>query len=152
MRHQVKLSEVLPHTSVITCDLSEVDHARQILQQLPWILMDVDAMSLPSTALAAVASTLTPWTFETPMRYQIYTDGSFYKNTPDIGGCGLVLVILTEQGPRCGGILSRTCMPTAKSHTAENVAMIWATLVGLPTQFATRLFLFVSAVPRGILL
>ena len=128
-RYEVKLSEALPHTSVITCDLSEVEQVRQLLQQLPWLLMDVDALSLPSTALAAIASTLTPWTFEKPIRYQIFTDGSFYKNTPDIGGCGLALVILTEYGPRCGGILSRTCVPTAKSHSAENMAMIWAVMV-----------------------
>ena len=128
LRHHLVLSELLPKTSVISCDMTEVHQAKQLLQHLPWLMSDIDKVALPSTVLDAITPALLPWNFETPVQYQLYTDGSFYKKNPEVGGCGIVLVVHTESGPLCGGLMTRTCLPTARSHSAEAVAMLWATI------------------------
>ena len=131
VRHQLVLSNLLPTTSVISCDLTEVHHANQLLLQLPWLLSDVGTMAIPSTVLEAMIPAMKPWNFEEPLKYQIYTDGSFYKKNPEVGGCGVVLVVETAIGPLCGGMMSRTCLPTARSHSAEAIAMLWATIIAV---------------------
>ena len=130
-RHQLVLSDLLPATSVISCDLTEVLHAKQLLLQLPWLLSDVGEIAIPSTVLEAMIPAMKPWNFEKPVKYQLYTDGSFYKKNPEVGGCGVVLVVETSIGPLCGGMMSRTCLPTARSHSAEAIAMLWASIIAV---------------------
>ena len=86
---------------------------------------------MPDTALHALAPLFPPWKGEPPISYHIYTDGSFSKRTPEYGGCGIVLCVNTAGGPQCAGVMSRACLPTAKSHSAESIAMLWATVVAL---------------------
>ena len=123
------LAELLPQTSVITCDFSPVAQARQLLQDLPWILCEPSEIAFPGTCFEAVQPYLVPWNHETPISYHLYTDGSFRKNTPDVGGCGLILIVNTALGPLCGGVLCRTCLPSSNAHTSETIAMLWATIV-----------------------
>eukprot|EP00434_Breviolum_minutum_P003484 symbB.v1.2.003065.t1/scaffold124.1/size443775/5 len=130
-RRQLDLSELLPATSVISCDLTEVHNAKQLLSQLPWLLSDIGTLAIPSTVLEAMIPVMKPWNFEVPVKYQLYTDGSYYKRKPEVGGCGIVLVVETEYGPLCGGLMSRTCLPTARSHSAEAIAMLWASIIAV---------------------
>ena len=130
-RQPIYLASHLPPISVVSCDFHRVLDANQILVSLPWLLMDLSELAMPDTALHALATTLPVWRGEIPVSYHIYTDGSFSKKTPDHGGCGIILCVRTEGGPLCAGSMSRTCLPTAKSHSAESVAMLWATLVAI---------------------
>ena len=126
---QLRLTELVQPTSVMTCDFTGVDQARQLLTDLPWIMDDIKSVAIPSSVLDAVAPYLIPWQRETPTSYHIYTDGSFHNKFPNVGGCGAILMIDTVEGLLCGGVLSRTCLPTSRSHSAESVAMLWATLI-----------------------
>ena len=125
----LRLEELLPSTSVITCDMTEVQTAQQLLRDLPWILTEVDKIIFPDSKLEVIRSFLDPWNNEVPICYHLFTDGSFCNKQPDVGGCGVVLAITTQQGVRCGGVLSRTCIPTARSYSAESMSMLWAVLV-----------------------
>ena len=98
---------------------------------IPWLLCDFEPMDAWGPALIAVQTCLGGWNGELPISYHLYTDGSFHKNKPDIGGCGVLLVVQTVDGPRCGGVLSRTCRPTSKAHSAESIAMLWATTIAV---------------------
>eukprot|EP00434_Breviolum_minutum_P000155 symbB.v1.2.000131.t2/scaffold16.1/size461936/5 len=130
-RQPIYLASHLPTTLVVSCNFQKVLEANQILTSLPWLLMDFSEVAMPDTALHALAPLFPSWTGEPPISYHIYTDGSFSKRTPDHGGCGIVLCVNTESGPQCVGVMSRTCIPTAKSHSAESIAMLWATIVAL---------------------
>ena len=136
---QLVLSELLPQTSVVTCDFSPVTQARQLLQDLPWILCQPSEIAFPGTCFEAVQPYLVPWNGETPISYHLYTDGSYRKNTPDVGGCGLILIVNTDLGQLCGGVLSRTCLPSSNAHTSETIAMLWATLVAFQLSDAHRM-------------
>ena len=125
----LQLMELIPATTVVTRDFTEVDQARDLLSAIPWILDELWNVSLPSTVLEAAAPYLIPWQGETPTSYHLYTDGSFRNKSPNAGGCGVILMVETSSGLLCGGVLSRTCLPTSRSHSAESIAMLWATLV-----------------------
>ena len=130
-RQPIYLASHLPTTLVVSCNFPKVLEANQILTSLPWLLMDLSEVAMPDTALHVLAPLFPPWKGEPPISYHIYTDGSFSKKTPDHGGCGIVLCVNTAGGPQCAGVMSRTCLPTAKSHSAESIAMLWATVVAL---------------------
>jgi len=123
------LQNRIPAPSIVVCDFTPVYQARDLIESLPWILVDLDAIALPGQILDAVKPYLPVWQHEAPLSYHIYTDGSFHKRSPHLGGCGAILIINTERGQLSGGVLSRTCRPTAKAHSAESIAMLWASII-----------------------
>ena len=53
MPRLLQLTELLPPASIVTCDFNVVDQARDLLSAIPWILEDIQNVSLPSTVLEA---------------------------------------------------------------------------------------------------
>ena len=125
----INLHDTVPAPAIIACDFTPVKEARDLIEGLPWILMDLDSLAISGHALDAVSRCVATWQGETPLSYHIYTDGSFHRRQPEMGGCGAILIVQTEQGPMCGGVLSRTCRSTSQAHSAESIAMLWATIV-----------------------
>ena len=67
MPRPLRLTELLPPASIVTCDFNVVDQARDLLSAIPWILEDIQNVSLPSTVLEATVPYLVPWRDETPV-------------------------------------------------------------------------------------
>ena len=130
-RRTINLQDCLPSPSIIACDFTPVQQAKDVIEGLPWILQDLHSVVLHGEALEAIQAYLSPWNGESPISYHLHTDGSFHKRHPETGGCGVLLIVETTSGPLCGGVLSRTCRPTAKAHSAETIAMLWATMVSV---------------------
>ena len=130
-RRTIHLQETLPSPSIIACDFTPVQQAKDVIEGIPWILTDLPSITLKGQALDAIQAYLPLWQGEPPISYHLYTDGSFHKQNPEIGGCGVLLIVSTANGPLCGGVLSRTCRPTSKAHSAETIAMLWATWVAV---------------------
>ena len=131
LRTSLTLDEMIPRPAVVECDFTPVRDADDLLQGLPWILTNFDDLAVGDPFLEALIPYLLPWQGEDPVAYHLYTDGSFFKKSPNLGGCGVLLMVTTHHGQLCGGALSRTCLPTAKSHSAEAIAMLWATLIAV---------------------
>ena len=128
-RVAIELQRSLPSPSIITCDFTPVREASTVIEGIPCILLDFDSFAALNPAFEAVRACVDEWQGELPHSYHLYTDGSFHKNKPDIGGCGVVLIVNTDLGPKCGGVLSRTCRPLSKAHSSESIAMLWATCI-----------------------
>ena len=129
VRSTITLSTMVAPPSFVKCDLTPVIQIRALLEELPWLMGPSRDLATRGSTLEAVQPLLLPWQGETPLAYHLYTDGSYLKNFPDIGGCGIVLIISTNDEQLCGGVFSRTCLPTAKAHSAESIAMLWAALI-----------------------
>ena len=129
LRSTLTLSTMVAPPSFVKCDLTPVIQIRELLEELPWLMGPPEDLAIRGSTLEAVQPFLLPWQGETPLAYHLYTDGSYLKNFPDTGGCGIVLIISTNDEQLCGGVLSRTCLPTAKAHSAESIAMLWAALI-----------------------
>ena len=130
-RPTISLSDLIPTTTCVECDFTPVRDAQNLINDLPWILGDFGTHIFEDSPLGRIGQSLQPWRGEVPLKYHLYTDGSFLKTLPAYGGCGVLLIVTTPIGQLCGGVLSRTCLPAAHSHSAESIAMLWATLIAV---------------------
>ena len=130
-RSTISLNDLIPTTTCVECDFTSVREANDLINDLPWILSDLETCVTDDSPLLSIGQYLQPWRGEDPLMYHLYTDGSYLKKSPEYGGCGVLLVVTTPIGQLCGGVLSRTCLPTARSHSSESIAMLWATLIAV---------------------
>eukprot|EP00435_Cladocopium_sp_Y103_P007934 s2283_g2.t1 len=118
------LHDLLEPPSWTTVDCSRVHYLRnQLLDRcsLSSCLEVYDDWCPASTS--EILTETWPWTFEAPIQFDFYTDGSFLS-AKSIAAAGAVLVVQTQAGLRFGGFQTSACLLPPSAPRAEATAVL----------------------------
>eukprot|EP00435_Cladocopium_sp_Y103_P051884 s3226_g16.t1 len=107
-------------------DCSRIHYLRnQILLHCSWwSSAHIASDWCPASTKEALEQT-PPWTFEAPVQFDFYTDGSFLPSR-DAAAAGAVLVVQTTAGSRFGGYQTTACSGAPSAPRAEATAILLA--------------------------
>lgn len=124
--HSLCLDELLPKPVWTVIDCHKIDFVRQqlLFSFLPTPSFDLSQIKCRSSSMKALQETPL-WTFELPSRLEFFLDGSFKADSPR-ATAGVVLIAITELGPRFGGFQSSFSWSTPSAPRAESSATVLA--------------------------
>ena len=137
-KRAIAIADEIPEPIWTTIDCAKVLFLRQQLLTTfsPCPSFDLHHIRVPAISAAALEDTPTR-TYEQPVSFEFYTDGSFLRQQQSAAS-GVVLIVHTHEGPRFGGFQTASCWVDPSAPRAEACAIVlamhWA--ISLAVHFA----------------